>query len=298
MIISIWHKFFKPPYGGGNQFLLALKNQLIKMGHNIEENNQSGETSIINALTFNLEDFKRAYKIKKTRIVHRIDGPMFLIRGFDKEKDDLCMKLNNEIADSTVLQSLWNYKKLTELGYHINNPIIIYNAVDPQIFNRKDKHVFSNDRKIKIVSSSWSSNPRKGKDIYVWMDNNLDFNRFEYVFVGNVDAKFKNITVIPATGSVNLSRILKQNDIYITASKNDPCSNALIEALSCGLPSLYFNDGGHPELVREGGLGFNEVDEIKEKLEMIVNNYNKFQDLIDVDNIDEVAEQYLEELTP
>ena len=30
---------------------------------------------------------------------------------------------------------------------------------------------------------------------------------------------------------------------------NDPCPNTVIEALSCGLPILYSNSGGVPELV-------------------------------------------------
>ena len=38
--------------------------------------------------------------------------------------------------------------------------------------------------------------------------------------------------------------------------RDDPCSNALLEALACGLPAAYRDSGGHPELVGEGGLPF------------------------------------------
>ncbi len=38
-------------------------------------------------------------------------------------------------------------------------------------------------------------------------------------------------------------------DIYITTKHNDPCPNAVIEALACGLPVIYSDSGGVPELV-------------------------------------------------
>jgi len=87
--------------------------------------------------------------------------------------------------------------------------------------------------------------------------------------------------------------MLKSHDIYITASRNDPCSNALIEALACGLPALYLNDGGHPELVRAGGLPFNHEEEILPQLEKLVENYESFQRLITVPSLDSVAQKYL-----
>jgi hypothetical protein len=48
----------------------------------------------------------------------------------------------------------------------------------------------------------------------------------------------------------------------LTASQSDPSSNAVVEALSCGLPAVYFHDGGHPELVEFGGIGFRAPEEI------------------------------------
>ena len=47
-----------------------------------------------------------------------------------------------------------------------------------------------------------------------------------------------------------LARVLRQHDVYLTASVNDPASNALLEALACGLPALYLRSGGHAEITR------------------------------------------------
>ena len=153
----------------------------------------------------------------------------------------------------------------------------------------------ANKIKIRLVSTSWSNNPRKGFDTYKWLDNNLDWDRFEYTFVGNTpaDLEFENIKHVPPVPSQELATKLKANDIFITASRNDPCSNAVIEALSCGLPTLYFNDGGHPELVEYGGLGFNNKEEILTQLDRLVTNYELFQNLISIPTLDEITDKYL-----
>jgi glycosyltransferase involved in cell wall biosynthesis len=90
-----------------------------------------------------------------------------------------------------------------------------------------------------------------------------------------------------------LAEILRNNDVYITASRNDPCSNALIEAMACGLPALYLNDGGHPELVGSGGLPFEDEEEILPQLETLVEQYESFQRLIAVPRMEDVADKYL-----
>ena len=45
-------------------------------------------------------------------------------------------------------------------------------------------------------------------------------------------------------------------DAYLALSYMDPCPNAVIEAMSCGLPVLYADSGGIPELIGgEAGVG-------------------------------------------
>ena len=46
-------------------------------------------------------------------------------------------------------------------------------------------------------------------------------------------------------------KLYRNADAYITMKHNDPCPNAVIEALACGLPVVYSATGGVPELVGE-----------------------------------------------
>ena len=294
--VSLCHKFVKPPFGGGNQFMIALREGLTKYGVNIVENkiNKKNHAYILNSIWFDVDTFRKLSESHDLRILHRIDGPISLIRGNGKELDDRCFELNKEMAKATVLQSAWTLRRSYELGYRPVNPVIILNSVDPRIFNPHGRISFDRGRKVRLVSSSWSDNPRKGGAIYKWIDENLDWDRFEYTFVGRSSESFKNIIQNEPVPSLELAKRLRQHDIYVTASQNDPCSNAVIEALSCGLPVLYLNDGGHPELVGFGGLPFDGIGDLLYQLDKLVDNYEVFQNLIRIPTLDEISEKYLE----
>jgi len=275
--------------------MLALRNALRSRGITVVENQlrEDVDVYLLNSIHFDVERFLAFTQRHRLRAVHRIDGPIHLIRGFDREKDELCFELNKRFAMATVLQSTWTYQRIAEMSYHPVKPVIIRNAVDPSVFHPHGRVRFDPARKIRLIATSWSNNARKGGPIYKWLEERLDWDRFEFTFVGNASVPFSRIKTIPAVPSEELAGMLRQHDIYITASQNDPCSNAVIEALACGLPVLYRNDGGHPELVGYGGLPFADQEEILPQLERIAADYEMFQRLISLPTMDEVAGAYL-----
>ena len=293
--ICLWHSFFKPPYGGGNQFMMALKKGLLKLGVEVRENelDESIDAYVLNSIHFDVERFLEFGRNHRLNVVHRIDGPIHLIRGYDREKDDLCFELNQRFASATVLQSAWTYQRIADMGYNPVSPVIIHNAVDSDIFHPNGGIQFNRNRRVRLISTSWSDNPRKGGPIYRWIEKNLDWGSYDYTFVGNVSERFERINHVPPVPSEELADMLRDHDIYITGSKNDPCSNALIEALSCGLPAIYYKDGGHPELVSAGGLPFRTEEEMLEQLDRLTDNYELFRNLITVSRLEDVAEKYL-----
>ncbi len=293
--VSIFREYVKPPYGGGNQFMLALRKELQAMGVRVL-NNAVGEGIdgyIFDSLWFDMKLLDKLARLRQPSVVHRIDGPIYLYRGKDKELDDRIFEINREFATATVIQSLFTWQNILTSGYTPVNPVVIRNASDPAIFNRDGKAAFDPKRKIRLISSSWSSNPRKGGDVYKWLDQNLDWSRYDYRFIGNASVEFQSIQKFGAVPSAQLARYLREADIYITASQNDPCSNALIEAQNCGLPAIYLKSGGHPELVGTGGLGFDAPEEIPALLDRVTLNYDAFQACIQTHSMAEVAENYL-----
>ncbi len=296
MKISLWHEYHKPPYGGGNQFMMALKAGLERHGVNtaINKFDSSVDVHICNSAWFDIERFQAQSETRPVRMIHRIDGPVTLYRGEGTSEDDRIFELNRRFASATVFQSAFSFFESCTLGYRAVSPIVIHNSVDGRIFNAEGRRQFQNNGKLRLISTAWSDNPRKGGPFYKWLDQNLDFNRFDYTFVGRVQQRFENIAHIEPQESESLAAILRDHDLYIAASHHEPCSNALLEALACGLPALYRNDGGNKELVGFAGLPFEDESDCIGQLERIADSYRSFQSTIYIKSIDEIASKYLE----
>ncbi len=302
--ISIVHQFHRPPYGGGNQFLLALMNEFRRRDQDVGARHIGPRTRYVlfNSFNFDMENLRARLQnrhLTGIRTLHRVDGPISAYRGQDIHVDKAILSINRELADVTVFQSNFSRNKHQELGLEMHNGHVILNAADPQIFHSRGRVPFPRDgaRRIRLVASSWSPNRRKGADVYEWLDQNLDFRRFELTFVGNSPSKFRNILKLEPVPSKELGEILRQHDIYIAASVNDPCSNALIEALACGLPALYRRSGGHPEIVGEAGCGFDEAEEIPSLVDRLIEDYEAVRGRIALPSIADVAARYLTLLT-
>jgi glycosyltransferase involved in cell wall biosynthesis len=57
----------------------------------------------------------------------------------------------------------------------------------------------------------------------------------------------------PATRDV--ARWLNSSDIFVLPSVSEALSNALMEAMACGIAPIASNTGGNPELVKDGVTG-------------------------------------------
>jgi glycosyltransferase involved in cell wall biosynthesis len=298
--IAIFHEFHRPPYGGGNQFLLALKQEFEIRGVTVSVNQVGRRTRAVLFNSFNF-DFHAVARLKDRgfRLVHRVDGPISIYRGEEgsstESVDNQICRINEKIADRTILQSQYSLRSHEEMGLQFRQPTVIPNAVNPRIFYPSGNGRTPTSR-LRVIASAWSSNPKKGLSVYRWLDENLDPKRFDFTFVGQIQHRFQNFRQIDPVPSENLAELLRKNDVYLTASENDPCSNALIEALSCGLPAVYKRSGGHPELVGNGGLGFDEASEIPVRLETLRERYSEFRHAIRVAPLPSIAEQYLEVL--
>src|SRR5437763_3722324 len=116
--VAVFNRFPPPPYGGGNQFLLALVGELERRGLDVEVNRLSGGTPACLFNSFNF-DFARLRRFARSgvRMVHRVDGPIGVYRGFDDGTDRRIASVNHELADATILQSDYSLDRHRELGF-------------------------------------------------------------------------------------------------------------------------------------------------------------------------------------
>jgi glycosyltransferase involved in cell wall biosynthesis len=295
--LAVFHEFHASPYGGGNQFLLALLRELRSRDLHVEVNRLSGRTPVCLYNSFNF-DFPRLRRFARSgvRMVHRVDGPIGVYRGFDDGTDRRIAAINKQLADTTVLQSRYSLEKHQELGLGLRDPVVIHNAVDPAIFHPPDKREPLDGRRFRVITTSWSDNPRKGAAILSWLDRNLDFDAFELTFTGRTQERFQRIRVVGPIPSEPLADLLRSQDAYIAASRDDPCSNALLEGLACGLPAAFLRSGGHPELVGEAGIGFDEAEELPQVLERLREELAERREAIRIPALADVAQRYREVL--
>jgi glycosyltransferase involved in cell wall biosynthesis len=292
--VAVFHEFHSPPYGGGNQFLLALVGELRRRNITVETNRLSGATPACLYNSFNF-DFQRLRRFSRAevRMVHRVDGPIGVYRGFDDGTDSRIAAIN-ELADVTILQSRFSLEKHRELGLELRNPIVVHNAVDPAIFHPPPERASS--ERLRIVATSWSANPRKGGDVLEWLDRNLDFDTYDVTFAGNTTQAFRRVRVVAPLASQPLADLLRAHDVFLAPSRDDPCSNALLEGLACGLPAAFRRSGGHPELVGDAGLGFDEPEELPDVLGRLREELDERRAHIRVPALADVADRYLDAL--
>lgn len=306
MKIWIYYNFVEGPYGGGNQFLKALCKELASTNNLLEPKNisdldqldaivfNSHHTELPNNIGLTLKEIKEKYK--NITFVHRIDGPIQCVRGINDGTDQRIFDLNNELADGTVFQSNWSLNKTQALGFKYKNPyIVIKNSSDPSLFYKKERTNLSGQQKIKLAASSWSNNIKKGFWFYAQLDQKLDFNKYEMFFVGRSPIKFNNIQHVEPLPSKELGDFLRNCDIMINCSVDDPASNSLTEGILSGLAVVAIDSGGHREIVGNKGELFSNLGELLNKIETVSSNieqYDSKQTIIP--SIKDVGQQYIE----
>jgi len=295
--LALFHDFSPAPTGGGHQFLRALVAEFERRGLTVELDTISRETTVCLLNSFNF-DFHRLRRLARddVRFVHRVDGPIGTYRGFDDGTDERIAAINGELAAATVVQSRYSLDAHRDLGIELVEPHLISNTVDPSVFHPPAERERLEGRRIRVIASSWSDNPNKGGDVLAWLDRNLDHERYELTFAGRSDEVFEHVRVLGPIATEPLAAELRRSDVYLAPSRNDPCSNALLEALASGLPAVYRKSGGHPELVGEAGVPFDAADEAAAALDRLVAELEERRTAIRMAPIDDVADRYLEVL--
>lgn len=249
---------FNHSSGGGNSFLNRLKVALKERKYY----SSLFESKVIIFNSHHRLIYTLILKLlfSQKYFIHRVDGPMSLYTG-KLDKRDKLVYIINQIADFTIFQSQFSYSQQNKFfNLKKNQFSIIHNGT------KIDKCIKKKNTKKKIIIASWSKNINKGFEIFNYLDNNIDRSTYDIDFFGNSPFSFKNINLKGAVNYQNLERELDNYDLAIIASKNDPCSNFLIECINKKLDILALNSGGHRELIKNNSCLFDTQYELVDKL--------------------------------
>jgi glycosyltransferase involved in cell wall biosynthesis len=295
--VALFHEFAPAPAGGGHQALRAFLSECRRRGVTVQTNvlSRSTRACLFNSFNFDASRLRLlAGRAEGVRMVHRVGAVTSLYRGEDDGTDAFVAAVNRDLADTTIAISRATIDMYRQIGVELVDPRVVHNPCDSQIFNPRDRVSFSRDRKTRVVACSWSAHPLKGGPTYRWLEENLDWNRYELTFVGNSSTEFTRLRHLPPMASTDLADLLRTQDVFLTATVNDAYSNALVEALSCGLPAVYLDSGGSREAVKEAGFGFHDREEIPAMLDRLVDEYEERQARISLPSLAEIVDGYLE----
>lgn len=280
------------PYGGGNQFLIKMVEHLEKSGHKVCFHLEQGIDLIfmmdprpgdIGYSIDHIEEYKRLFP--NVKILHRVNECD--ARKSTNEIDNLLLRGMN-ISDQVIFISSWLKEYFEKKGFN-RSAQVIYNGCNLENFGIEENHPISNP--IRVVTHHWSDNYMKGFDTYVEIDKFLIKNpgAFQFTYIGRYWNGYRpgaTRIVSPLSGAM-LGKELKTHDIYVTASRHEPCGMHHIEGAACGLPVLYHSEtGGIKELCKNHGVEFSRFDQFLLGLNEIAKNYQKFRGMIDLQSLD------------
>ncbi len=295
------------PWGGGVHFLVNFVKFLREKGHKVifklkKIKNLKWERDIdlifilSNSKPLDQRIIKYKQKFPETKVLHRINE-------CDKRKNthhinNIIFKIN-KIADETIFISKWlaDYfvKKDFKKQYHV-----IYNGCNPKYFYLAQNKKLGD--KTNLVTHHWSSYWLKGFDIYIKIDKILnERDDITFTYIGNYNSSHnpRNTKIIPPLYGMKLGNELRKYDIYVTASRWEPCGMHHIEGARCGLPVLYHAEGGGiNESCKNYGLEFNDISSLFDGINKIKRSYQDYRNKIPYEflSIERCCEEYYKKI--
>ena len=210
-----------------------------------------------------------------TNVFYTPNGASFLSarNGITQYFYKLVEKIGYQMGGNVICCSpseLEEYLKLGINAVYVNNGININNKEKPVEKNLKDK--------FRIVTSGRiekQKNPALFNAIASYFE---DMHQIEFVWIGDGRYKklftSKNITVTGWLGAKDVHEYVSSSHIYLSTSKYEGLSFAVLEALELKKPVLLSNCTGNTDIVKQGINGdlFNTAQEAIIKILQYQNN--------------------------
>ena len=238
-----------------------------------------------------LEDCINYSKKKNISIVFNQDGWFYSAwyKGDWKKRNRTIVKVQ-KISKKVIYQSQFCKITSKKLNNYINkNNVILYNPpliskkinkninknkfniLLTGIFGKESKHILIPTLKaIKYLNDVKKPNFDYRLNIFGVIKNEMItskwYNEYEKIYK---NLRLKNLVKFHGKYKhSDIKNILYNTNLAIHTKYKDPCPNAVIEKLISGIPHVYSNSGGTPEIVGNAGISIN-----------VKNNWSKMEEV-------------------
>lgn len=233
-----------------------------------------------------------ANKLKEYASKHKL--PLFVACGEgDNALEDLVEKLSaneqNKLVDlvkGVICVSSENKRKCIEFGLaKEENVIVLPNCVDDSQFHpmdatliREQLGVAENEFLIIFVGGFIK---RKGPDRLMSAIEKLTDNEIKVIFIGKyregdgINPTGENIVFKGTIDHDKLAQYINAADLFVLPTLKEGCSNAIVEALACGVPVISANLPFNDDILNENNsitINPENVDEIAEAIYKLKND--------------------------
>lgn len=266
------------PYGGANSFLRSLVQELRRRGIGVVFDLAAAyDVALINALSngLGIREIKqirsRGIPIVHRKVGYKPSGSAEMRRETNGVIEGDRRQLEFEpYVDASIFQSRYSFEVFRASGYSGAHWKIIPNGVDPGVFSQVEparffwqqprrRRFWDGGEVFRLAISTWSSDPSKGFQYYTQFDALLeDMPHISVDFVGRMPrgTAFKKIRAFAPMKAPRLASFLRRHHGYLAFSQHETCSNALLEAISCGLQVIYLDSGSYREFAGAYGVEY------------------------------------------
>jgi glycosyltransferase involved in cell wall biosynthesis len=286
------------PWGGGVKTVNLLVDAIRAAGHDVVFSLNASNIDVIFCMDPRPNDLGEWYghflqyrKMHGAKIVQRVGD----IGTHSKPELTQLVRETIPLSDSVLYISQW---AADTIGASNPNQEVI-DLAPPKCFYDHRTTRESASFPMRVVTHHWSDNPKKGGALYKKFDDFIGLTKeFEFTFIGRLAEQFqlKHSTLVEPIGALELSELLPQYDVYLTASIEEAGGNHSVEAMACGLPIVYHDAGGGvANFCCNIGEGYRTFEEMLTKLRKTKNNYRDLKNRVLGYNrtLENVCEQYV-----
>ncbi|WP_081372877.1 glycosyltransferase family 4 protein [Xylanibacter ruminicola] len=205
-----------------------------------------------------------------------------LVKGMTIDEKEQFSKMVNGV----ICVSSENKRKCLQYGLsREENTIVLPNCVDDTLFHPDDETSLREDLGINdndfVVSFSGAFIKRKGTKILSDAIKKLSDTHIKSIFMGRLvegdkcEPDCPGIVYKGSTEHSLMPRYLNASDVFVLPTQNEGCSNAIVEALACGIPVISSNRPFNDDILNENNsilIDPDSVDEVAEAILQMKNN--------------------------